>query len=308
MASQTTSGSLPARQPFAVQRGLLGAVRVITRFATRQPLGFAGGAIVTVFVFLAIFADVVAPYDPHAIDLRARLQGPSSAHWLGTDQVGHDVLSRLIYGARLSLMIGFGAVIISSSIATVLGLLSAYIGGWLDTIMQRFIDAWIALPDLVILITFAGIVRRIPDANMIMALLFALAFLRIAPATRLIRSVVLELRGRPFIEAAESAGATPLRAMVQHVLPNVFPLIFITATVALPGAILAEAALSFLGLGPAGEASWGQMLSVDGRDFFRRQPGLAIWPGVAIALSVFGFNMFGDALRDILDPRLRGRR
>lgn len=301
--------ALPATvtSPGRSERGPVHAgLRAVGRFARRQPIGFVGGLIVLGFVILAVFAPWIAPYDPDAIDLRARLEGPSRAHLLGTDQVGHDVLSRLIHGARLSLVIAFGAVLISSSLATIFGLLSAYLGGWVDTVMQRFVDAWIAMPDLVILITFAGIVRRIEGANMIMALLFALAFLRIAPATRLIRSVVLEVRSRPFIEAAEAAGATSLRAMAQHVLPNVFPLILISATVALPGAILAEASLSFLGLGPAGESSWGQMLSVDGRDYFRRQPGLAIWPGVAIALSVFGFNMFGDSLRDILDPRLRG--
>jgi len=206
------------------------------------------------------------------------------------------------------MMVGFGSVVISTVAATVIGLVAAYIGGWVDTTVQQVIDAWIAMPDLIILITFLGIVRRIPDANLTLALLFALAFLRTAGASRLVRSVVLEIRSRPFVESAESAGAGTMRVMLAHVLPNIFPILLVSATVALPGTILAEASLSFLGFGPAGTSSWGQMLSVEGREFFTKQWGLAVYPGLCIAGAVFGFNMFGDALRDVLDPRLRGGR
>ncbi|TAJ18762.1 MAG: ABC transporter permease [Dehalococcoidia bacterium] len=283
-------------------------VRAVGHFARRKPLGFIGGLLVAGLVFTALFAPLLAPYDPNAIDLRHRLEAPSASHWLGTDGAGHDVLSRLIYGTRISMTVGFGSVLISTIGATAIGLIAAYIGGWVDTAVQQVVSAWIAMPDLIVLITFLGIVRRIPDANLTLALLLALAFLRTAGTSRLVRSVVLEIRARPFVEAAEASGAGTPRMMLAHVLPNIFPILLVSATVALPGTILAEASLSFLGFGPAGTSSWGQMLSVEGREFFTKQWGLAVYPGLCIAGAVFGFNMFGDALRDVLDPRLRGSR
>ncbi|MPZ97822.1 MAG: ABC transporter permease subunit [Dehalococcoidia bacterium] len=308
MTQPEIAAPLPAPARSRAQRPLpLRVLRTVGRFARRKPLGFVGALMVAFFVVLAVFAPLIAPHDPEQTHLRDRLIGPSSDYWLGTDQVGHDVLSRLIFGARLSLTIGVASILVASAAATVIAVVSAYSGGWVDNVIQRFVDAWIALPNLVILITFLGIVRR-TDANMILAMVLAFAFLYTATATRVIRSAVIEIRDRPFVEAADAAGASPIRIMANHVLPNIFPLILITATVAVPGAILAEASLSFLGFGPAGEPSWGQMLSVDGREFFRTQPGLAVYPGLCIAFTVFGFNMFGDALRDVLDPRLRGSR
>ena len=274
-------------------------------FARRKPLGFVGAIIVGFLLTMAIFAPLIAPYDPGRIHLRRALEGPSSTYKLGTDDVGHDVLSLLIWGARLSMIVGFGAVVSSSIVATVLGLVSAYFGGKVDMVIMRFIDAWIAMPDLIILITILGIVRR-TAANMMYALLFALAFSRIAGVTRLYRSYVLEQRSRPFVEAAEGIGAGPMRIMFRHVLPNILPMLIVGATIALPATILAEASLSFLGFGPEGQPSWGQMLSVDGREYFRKQFGLALYPGLCIGAAVFGLMVFGDALRDILDPRLRG--
>jgi peptide/nickel transport system permease protein len=281
------------------------AVRATLTFARRKPLGFVGALLAFVFLFLAIFAPLVAPYTPEHIDLRHALEGPSAQYRLGTDNVGHDILSRLIYGARVSMTVGFGAVLFSGIAATTLALLSAYTGGWVDMVISRLVDAMIAMPGLVVLITILGIVRR-TDTNMVFAMLFALGLLRIAPVTRIYRSSVIEMRNRPFVESAEAAGAGPMRVMWRHVFPNIVPLIIVTSTIALPATILAEASLSFLGFGPAGQPSWGQMLSVDGRAFFRKQPGLAVYPGLAIFFAVFGFNMFGDALRDVLDPRLRG--
>lgn len=299
-------------QPRPKGRGRLTTSRLgidfLTRFVARQPLGALGAGIVLLFLTAAVLGDTITPHDPQAINLRERLQGPSSTYWLGTDAVGHDVFSRLILGARLSLVIGLGAVFLSTTAGLLIGVTSAYFGGKFDMLVQRMIDAWIAMPDLIILITLLGVIQRMENVNIVVAMLVALAFTRTAPASRVIRAVTLEVRSRPFIEAAESAGAAHFRIMLRHVLPNILPLIIVTATVALPATILAEASLSFLGFGPAGEPSWGQMLSTEGRDFFRRQPGLAIWPGVCIAVTVFGFNMFGDALRDVLDPRLRGSR
>ena len=308
MVRAITTDESETGSPRRLSRVALVGPIALARFARQKPLGFIGGMLVVTFIFVAIFAPWIAPYPYKAPNLRETLVGPSTAHWLGTDQLGRDVLSRLIYGARLSMIVGFGAVLISSTCATILGVLSGYLGGRFDAVAQRFVDAMMALPDLLLIVTLLGIVRRVPGANMILAMLIAIALLRIAPSSRVVRSVVIQMREQPFLEAAHSLGATQRRIMLQHILPNVFPLVLVTATVALPSAILAEASLSFLGFGPAGEASWGQMLSVDGRDFFRKQRWLAISPGIAIGLTVFGFNMFGDAMRDILDPKLRGSR
>jgi peptide/nickel transport system permease protein len=277
-------------------------------FARHKPLGFLGALIILALAVAALFAGQLATHDPNKIDLRHKLEGPSRAHWLGTDATGKDTYSRLLYGARISLKVGLGAVLLSTLCATALGVVSGYFGGWFDTILQRFVDAWQAMPGLIILITMLGIVRRIPNVDMILAMILALGILSIAGRSRVERSQVIALRGMPYIEAARALGAGHLRIMLRHILPNTVPIILVGATVSLGGVILAEASLSFLGFGPAGETSWGQMLSVDGREFMRRQPGLAIWPGLCIALAVFGFNVFGDALRDVIDPRLRGRR
>lgn len=277
------------------------------RFARRKPLGFFGMAIVLSFIVIAIFADQIAPYEPNKIDLRHRLEGPSPLHRLGTDATGKDTLSRLIYGARISMQVGFGAVFISAIGAATLGMVSGYAGGWFDKIIQRIVDAWQAMPSLIILLTILGIVRRMPDVDLVLAMTVTIGLLGIAGPSRVIRSQVLTLKQAPYVEAAQSMGASSLHILLFCILPNVFPLILVSATVSLGGVILAEATLSFLGFGPAGEPSWGQMLSVDGREYMRSQPGLAIFPGLCIALAIFGFNVFGDALRDVLDPRLRKR-
>jgi peptide/nickel transport system permease protein len=277
------------------------------RFARQQPLGLLGLVMVLTLLFMAIFAEQLAPYPPNKLDLRHRLEGPSSAHWLGTDATGKDTLSRLIYGARISMMVGFGAIAISVTGASILGMVSGYFGGLFDKIVQRFVDAWQAMPGLIILITFLGIVRRMPEVNIVLAMIVAIGILGIAGSSRVIRSQVLSLKNAPFVEASRSLGAGHSRIIRTCILPNVFPLILVSATIGLGAVILAEASLSFLGFGPAGEPSWGQMLSVDGREYMRVQPGLAIFPGLCIAITVFGFNIFGDAMRDVLDPRLRRR-
>lgn len=279
----------------------------LLRFARQKPLGFVGMVMVLSLIFMALFADQLATYPANKLDLKHRLEGPSARHWLGTDATGKDTFSRLIYGAQISMMVGFGAVAISATGAALLGIVSGFIGGWFDKILQRFVDAWQAMPGLIILITFLGIVRRMPNVNLVLAMVIAIGVLSIAGGSRVIRSQVLLIRQTPFVEAAHSMGAGSGRIMVYCILPNVFPLILVNATVALGGVILAEASLSFLGFGPAGEPSWGQMLSVDGREYMRKQPGLAVFPGLCIGAAVFGFNIFGDALRDVLDPRLRKR-
>jgi peptide/nickel transport system permease protein len=291
----------PGERPLPL-RLLLG----VANFARRKPLGFVGLMIVLALIIMAIFAPHLAPYSANKIDLKHALNGPSPRHRLGTDATGRDILSRLIFGARVSMTVGFGAVAISTIFATALGMISGFRGGWFDTIVQRFVDAWQALPGLIILITLLGIARRMPSVNILWAMILALGILAIAGTSRVIRSAVIAIRGQPYVEAARSLGAGGPRLIFRYVLPNVLPIIFVTATVALGGVILAEASLSFLGFGPAGQPSWGQMLSVDGRDYMRVQPGLAVYPGLCIGAAVFGFNIFGDALRDVFDPRLRG--
>ena len=277
------------------------------QFARNKPLGMVGLVLVLALIFMAVFAPVVAPYPPAKQSLRHSLEGASSAHWMGTDALGRDVFSRLIYGARISITVGFGAVTISAVGAATLGIVSGYYGGLFDKILQRFVDSWQAMPGLIILITFMGIVGRMEGINIILAMTLAIGILSIAGGSRVIRSQVLAVKGSAFVEAAHSMGAGHARIMWNCILPNVFPLILVNATVGLGGVILAEASLSFLGFGPAGQPSWGQMLSVEGRQYMRVRPELAIWPGIFISAAVFGFNIFGDALRDVLDPRLRKR-
>ena len=300
----STAGEFVYRSPS--DRPLpLRMVYALARFARRKPLGFIGLLMVFTLIFLALFAPQVAPYAANKQNIRHSLEGSSSAHWLGTDGLGRDVLSRLIFGARISITVGFGAVAISATGAATLGIISGYFGGTFDKILQRFVDAWQAMPYLVILITFMGIVSRMPNVNIVLAMVLAMGILSIAGSSRVIRSQVLSLKGAAFVEAAESMGAGHARIMLRCILPNVFPLMLVNATVGLGGIILAEASLSFLGFGPVGQPSWGQMLSVEGRQYMRSAPGLAVYPGLFIGMAVFGFNIFGDALRDVLDPRLR---
>ncbi len=307
MAGRVSPKAIDFGPRMVAERSL--AMRVAGRcwlFVRRQPLGTLGLTIVLVLVAAAVFAEQIAPHDPDQIHLRDRLVGPGGEFWLGTDATGKDTFSRLVYGARISMMVGFGAVAIGTSGAATLGIVSGFLGGWTDKIIQRFVDAWQAMPGLIILITILGIARRMPNVNMLLAMVLAIGLLGIAGSSRVIRAQVLTIKNQPYVEAARCMGAGNLRIIWACVVPNVFPLMLVSMTVALGGVILAEASLSFLGFGPAGEPSWGQMLSVDGREYMRTQPGLAIWPGVCIALAVFGFNVFGDALRDTLDPRLRG--
>lgn len=278
-------------------------------FARHKPLGFMGMVMVLSLIAVAIFAPQLAPFDPNKLDLKHRLAPMdfSSVHKLGSDATGKDILSRLIYGARVSITVGFGAVAISEVGAVLIGVVSGYMGGWFDKVIQRFVEAWMAMPGLLILITFMGVATKMQNVNILLAMLLAIGILGIPGRSRVYRSQVLTLKGAQYVEAATSMGATGVRIIWKCMIPNIMPLILVSSTTALGGVILTEASLSFLGFGPTGQPSWGQMLSVDGRQYMTQQPGLAIWPGVCIASAVFGFNIFGDALRDVLDPRLRNR-
>src|SRR3954452_1774539 len=250
--------------------------------------------------FLEKHTSFVYPYAKQ--DLRARLQGPSSKHWLGTDSIGRDILSRLIYGARTAVMVSFGAVFISETLAAFIGIMSGYYGGKVDMIAFRVVDVFQALPGLVVLITILGIF-----GSGLWQLIFVIGVIGGPPASRVIRGQTIYVMASPYIEAARVLGASDRRIMMKYVLPNVFALVILGATLRLGVVVLLEASLSFLGYGLLPPfPSWGQMLSLEGREYMRTQPGLAIYPGVAIGILVFSFNLFGDALRDVLDPRLRG--
>ena len=287
----------PGRNGWAEPRGAR------ARFAQAKPLGALGGFFVALMIFLALFADVVAPYDYNKRNLRDRLEPPSLSHLMGTDNMGRDIFSRIVYGARVSISVGFGGVGIGALIATLVGITSGYFGGRFDILFQRLVDAWQAFPWLVILLSLMAVLQ--PG---IWTLIFAIGILSAASASRIVRSATLAIKENQYIEAALASGAGHGRIILRYILPNVFTVIIIIATVNLGFVILAESALSFLGFGvPPPFPSWGDMLSGTARVYMHRAPWLAIWPGVAISVAVFGFNMLGDALRDVLDPRLRGR-
>ena len=268
-----------------------------------KPLGALGGLCIVLLVGMAIFASALAPYNPIQIKSADRLHPPSTIYPLGTDDFGRDILSRVIYGARISMLIGLGAVAISTVLATLLGVLSGFYGGKVDTVLQRCVDTLMAFPGLVVLLTIMAILGQ-GLGNVILALGIG----GTAGNTRIIRSAVLTIKEHAYIEAARALGCRDWHLMRRYILPNIAAPIMVVATLGLGTAILAESSLSFLGFGvPPPTPSWGGMLSGSGRTYMLKAPWMAIFPGVALSLAVFGFNMLGDALRDLLDPKLRGR-
>lgn len=300
--------SLPTRMILSKDRALGGQKlrRVCTAlvyFARTKLLGALGGFFVALVVFLAVFAEAVAPYEYNKRNLRSRLKPPSIANYMGTDSLGRDVFSRIVYGARVSVAVGFGGIGLGTLLATIIGITSGYFGGRFDILFQRLVDAWQAFPWLVILLSIMAIFQ--PG---LLTLILGIGILSAASNSRIIRSATLAIKENQYVEAARAIGAGHVRIILSYILPNVFAPIIIVATIGLGFAILAESALSFLGFGvPPPYPSWGEMLSGTARTYMDRAPWLAVWPGVAISVAVFGFNMLGDALRDVLDPRLRGR-
>ena len=286
------------------RRRLPFGIGAVWRLARQKPLGFLGGVIIVLLALLAIAAPLAAPYDPTEIHTADRLQGPSLRYLLGTDNLGRDIFSQIVWGARISMYVGFAAVLLSISAATIIGVLSGYFGGRVDAVMQRLVDAVIALPGIFLILTIMAILG--PGMNNV---IFALAVGGAASNSRVIRSATLALKEMTFVEAARVVGCSHLRVIFVHLLPNVLAPAITLATLGLGAAILAEASLSFLGLGvPPPNPSWGSMLSGAGRRFMLEAPWMAFFPGLFLSLAVFGFNMLGDALRDLLDPRLRGLR
>ena len=277
-------------------------VDVWFQMVRRKPLGTIGATIVLVMLAAAVFADVITPYGYAQTSLRERFIAMSAAHWLGTDQLGRDLLTRVIYGARVSLYVGFGAVALGSVLATALGILTAYFGGRVDLWLQRGVDAWMAFPGLLLLMSIMSLVGpSVVNITTVLGIAFGIQ------NSRIIRGVALSIKEHTFVEGARAAGSGHTRIAVAHILPNVMPTIIVVATTGLSTVILTEASLSFLGLGvPPPYPTWGGMLSLAGLDHMYQAPWIAIWPAVALSLAVFGFNMLGDALRDLLDPRLKG--
>src|SRR2546421_2094603 len=268
----------------------------------RHPLGAAGALIMAIFVFAAVFAPLITAYDPLTTDPAVSLARPSATHWLGCDFMGRDVYSRIVYGARISLAVGVGSTLLGSALGILIGLPSGYLGGWIDLVAQRLVDILQALPLLVLALVMAASLG--PSLQNV---IIAIAIPLIPYVARVVRSNTLGLRELPFVEAAKAVGISELGIAVQHVLPNTLAPLIVLATAQLGSAILTEAALSFLGLGiPEPYPSWGRMLSESAAEYVRVAPWLVIFPGNAISLAVFGTNLFGDALRDILDPRQRG--
>jgi peptide/nickel transport system permease protein len=280
-------------------------------FMRHKPLGAAGAIIVLLLIFTAIFASQIAPYPYDAGKGTERFQGPSREHLLGTDNLGRDMFSRIVYGARISVAVGFGAVFVGTGLATLLGVLSGYFGGLFDLVLQRVIDAWIAFPALVLLACLVTVLssRNTTPLASVAIVAVTLGLVVTGSSSRIVRGAVISIRDMPYMEAARCVGANHRLLIWRYILPNVLAPIMILATVQLGAAILAESTLSFLGFGVKPPMpAWGSMLAGNGRTYFLTAPSLAIWPGLAISLAVFGFNMLGDALRDVLDPRLRGSR
>ncbi|MCZ6617685.1 MAG: ABC transporter permease [Gammaproteobacteria bacterium] len=274
------------------------------RLIREKPLGAVGGAIFLLFLFCGLFADFLIPYGINETNLEVRLQSPSADHLFGTDHLGRDVLSRVLIGAQLSMIIGFLAAGFATAISIVLGVLSGYFGGKIDMLIQRFVDAWMCFPDLLFLMMVISIFGPgVPQIVIALSLIYGVA------GSRIVRGSVISVRENMHTHAARSMGAKTMHILVRHILPNIMPVVIVLFTTRVGASILTEAGLSFLGLGvPPPTPTWGGMLSGTGRTYMYIGPWLALAPGLCLTVVVYAINVYGDALRDLLDPRMRGSR
>ena len=279
-----------------------GLADFFVRLWKEKPLGTASGIVVLILILVAIFADVLAPYPHYEVHPVDRVTGSSMKYLLGTDQLGRDLFSRLIYGARLSLFVGLAATTINVVVAALIGGTSGFFGGRFDLLVQRFVDAWMAFPGLLILLTIMSIAGK-----GLLQIILVLGISGGISGSRITRSAVIAVKENTYFQAAEAIGSRKWRVLVRHVLPNIAAPLIIIFTINIGGVIISEASLSFLGFGlPVGVPSRGGMLSREGRVYMEMAPWLAIWPGVCLTVVVYSLNMFGDAVRDLLDPRLKG--
>jgi len=287
--------------PAAVRRRE-GAGTTLWRFIRKKPLGAIGGFLILVMAVAAVFAELLQTHDPIATDAAHTLAPPAADHWLGSDHLGRDIYSRIVHGARVSLIVGISSTILGSVLGGIIGLLSGYVGGKTDLSVQRLLDILQGLPLLVL-----ALVMSASLGPSIQNVIIAISIPIIPRAARVIRSSVLSIREMQYVEAARALGIRHLRIAFRHILPNTIGPFIVLMTAQLGSAILVEATLSFLGLGvPEPYPSWGRMLSVSAAEYAQKAPWLVLFPGIAISLAVFGSNLLGDALRDTLDPRLRG--
>jgi peptide/nickel transport system permease protein len=294
LAHATASAELAPRLTIAEE---------VAKFVRTKPLGAIGAAIILGMLGLAMFAEVLAPYDPYHGDYGQQFSRPSAEHWFGTDEFGRDVLSRIMYGARIALFVGFVASFTGCTIGALLGVISAYWGGKVDLLLERLMDMLLAFPQLILALAIASIL-----GPAVQNVVIAISIPVIPRVARVVRSAALSVKENAYVEAVQALGASRPRVILQHILPNVTAPYIIMVTAQLGAAILAEAALSYLGLGAAEPTpSWGLMLSGSAPSYAEKAPWIALFPGIAISLGVFGFNLFGDSLRDALDPKLRGR-
>ena len=278
-------------------------VDLFIRLVKEKPLGTVGLVITLFLLVVGIFADFLAPYGMIETHTADALAAPSAEYWLGTDNLGRDLLSRIIFGARISMIVGLATATLATSIGLVIGILSGYIGGKFDLIVQRFVDAVMCMPGLVLLMVLMSIIGPgLWQVIIVMGIRFGIS------GSRVIRSAVIGIKENVYVKASVAVGCPLTRVLIRHILPNIMAPLVIQFTVRVPSMILTEASLSFLGFGiPPPAPSWGGMLSGSGRKYMFLAPWMVLWPGLALSIVVYGVNMFGDALRDILDPRLRGR-
>jgi peptide/nickel transport system permease protein len=298
--------AIAAPAPTPAETSLPRRQTAMMRFIRAQPLGFAGLLVILLYVVLAVGAKWIAPFDPEEIDFAAQLARPSAEHWMGTDQFGRDVFSRLVYGARTALAVGILSSLFGCTVGALIGAASGYFGGRVDTIIQRIVDILLSFPIIVLAMVVVAVLGKRQLAGVDMNLVAAIALPIIPKMARIARSSTLSIAAMPYIDAARAAGFSHSRIILRHIMPNIVAPYLIMVTAFIAQAILLEASLSFLGLGVTEPTpAWGLMLSGASADFYRDAPWMILFPGLAITLAVFAFNMFGDSLRDWLDPKMK---